>query len=99
PAMTMLAATGLSALVLWARIGSSLLANPTVPEPGVVMLSLIVPMFSCLALALAFPIAEFRRDERKLRRAIERDSLTGLPNRVLALKYLDRALERGRPLS
>ncbi|MCK7593621.1 putative bifunctional diguanylate cyclase/phosphodiesterase [Pseudomarimonas salicorniae] len=101
PVLTMLVTIGLSAMVLWLRLASGLWAHASggAPESALILMALLIPMLASIMLALAFSVAEFRRDERKLREAFERDGLTGLPNRVPALEHLRIALERNEPLS
>ena len=88
-----------SATVLWLRLGSTLAAGAPAQDPLLISLSLIIPLLGSLMFALAFPIGEFRRDEERLRALSERDMLTGLPNRSLALAQLQRALDQRQPLS
>ncbi|MFY8133752.1 MAG: diguanylate cyclase domain-containing protein [Aquimonas sp.] len=95
---TILAAVGACALMLWLRLGSVLIRDFPLAggDPLLVSLGLIVPLLSGLILAMAFPVAEFIRDARRLQQQSERDELTGLPNRSQAQRRIGEYLEGRR---
>lgn len=96
--VAILAAIAASALILWIRLGSVVIRDFPLQgtDPFLVSLGLIVPMLSGLILAMAFPVAEFVRDSRRLLALSERDDLTGLPNRAQALRRIGEYLEGRR---
>ena len=80
---------GVTAGILGLRVVAVvLMGHESAAQDVLLGLALIVPVFASFVLGLAFPVAEFARDERRMADLSERDPLTRLPNRRYALRAL-----------
>lgn len=89
---------GVTAGILTLRLVAVLVMGPESAAQDVLLgLALIVPVFASFVLGLAFPVAEFARDERRMADLSERDPLTRLPNRRYALRALKQRVAASPP--
>jgi len=94
------AALGITAGILVARVVAVFVLGPEDAAQDVLLgLALVVPVFASFVLGLAFPVAEFARDERRMADLSERDPLTRLPNRRYALRTLKQRVVAASPRS
>jgi len=96
------ATLGITAGILGLRVAAVFALGPESAAQDVLLgLALIVPVFASFVLGLAFPVAEFARDERRMADLSERDPLTRLPNRRFALRALKQRVqaEPARPFA
>ena len=92
------ATLGITAGILALRVAAVLVLGPDSAAQDVLLgLALVVPVFASFVLGLAFPVAEFARDERRMAELSERDPLTRLPNRRFALRALKQRVTAEPP--
>ena len=94
----MAATLGITAGILALRVAAVFVLGPENAAQEVLLgLALVVPVFASFVLGLAFPVAEFTRDERRMAELSERDPLTRLPNRRFALRALKQRVTAEPP--
>ncbi|GAB3729886.1 hypothetical protein GCM10028794_04700 [Silanimonas algicola] len=92
------ATVGITACIFTLRMGAVVALGPEdAAQEMLIGLALVVPVFASFVLGLAFPVAEFARDERRMADLSERDPLTRLPNRRFALRALKQRVTTTPP--